>query len=55
MSKIFGAHNIKRFIDKHGRPCLYDTSNNSIADKPHAGTREQQRRLRQQARKESKA
>lgn len=52
--RIFGAQNIKRAIQTQKADPMRD-AHTSIADKPHAGTREQQRRARQQARKEAKS
>lgn len=50
--RVFGAGAIKRHIQQ-GKPDHTDASG-SIADQPHAGTREQQRRLRQAQKREGK-
>jgi hypothetical protein len=52
--RIFGAENIKRACQQAKIPDV-DKAQTSIAGKPHEGTREQQRRARQQARKEAKS
>lgn len=51
-NRLFGAGNIRRYIQQQ-KPDHTDASG-SIADRPHAGTREQQRRKRQQERKARK-
>lgn len=51
--RIFGAGNIKRMIETQKADPTRD-AHTSIADKPHANTREQQRRLRRQQRKAAK-
>jgi hypothetical protein len=51
--RIFGADNIKRACQQ-AKKADVDKAQTSIAGKPHEGTREQQRRARQQARKEAK-
>lgn len=48
--RVFGASNIKRMIQTQKVDHSRD-AHTSIADKPHANTREQQRRLRRQQRK----
>jgi hypothetical protein len=45
-NRVFGAANIKRTIQTHKRD--HTDASGSIADRPHEGTREQQRRLRRQ-------
>lgn len=47
--RIFGSGNIKRMLQTQKADPTRD-AHTSIAGKPHAGSREQQRRLRQQAR-----
>lgn len=49
-TKVYGAGSIKRMIQSQKVDHSRD-AHTSIADKPHANTREQQRRLRRQARK----
>jgi hypothetical protein len=51
--RIFGAANIARAC-REGKIPEVDKPNHSIADQPHQNSREQQRRLRQQARKANK-
>ncbi|MFL5900911.1 MAG: hypothetical protein ACJ75S_06895 [Solirubrobacterales bacterium] len=51
--RIFGAEGIKRACQQ-AKIADVDKASGSIADREHKGTREQQRRARQQARKEAK-
>jgi hypothetical protein len=48
--RIYGAGNIKRMLERQKVDPTRD-AHTSIADKPHKGSREQERRLRQEARK----
>lgn len=48
--RAYGAETIKRVIERQ-KPDYAAKGATSIADKTHAGSREQQRRLRQQERR----
>lgn len=52
--KIYGAANIKRYLQQQ-KPDHKRDADTSIADKPHANSREVERRLRQEARRAKKA
>ena len=52
--RVFGFQQIRRACEVNRVPDV-DRRNGSIADQPHKGTREQQRRARQEARKAAKA